>query len=215
MTAPSPIPRHRVRIRFRKAGDLRLISHRDLVRAMERLFRRAGLKLGMSQGFHPKPRMVFPAALALGVVGDNELLDFELAEPLGAAEIETRLTAHAPAGLDILSVECVPADAKKTRVRAMSFEIAVPAERRAAVAARLADFLSQTTYIAAREDGSHPVDVRPSVEELSLTEDRLRMRLLVNDQGGARPRALLAALGIDDLPQEGIYLTRTQVEFAS
>ena len=52
--------RQRVRIRFRKQGDLRLIGHRDLVRCLERLFRRAGLPLGMSEGFHPKPRMSFP-----------------------------------------------------------------------------------------------------------------------------------------------------------
>ena len=34
--------RQRVRIRFAKQGDLRLIGHRDLMRTWERLFRRAG-----------------------------------------------------------------------------------------------------------------------------------------------------------------------------
>ena len=61
--------RQRVRIRFRKSGDLRLIGHRDLVRAWERAFRRAALPLGMSEGFHPKPRMSIPAALGLGIEG--------------------------------------------------------------------------------------------------------------------------------------------------
>ena len=58
--------RQRVRIRFPKQDDLRLISHRDLMRAWERLFRRAGVALSMSEGFHPKPRMSFPSALAVG-----------------------------------------------------------------------------------------------------------------------------------------------------
>ena len=39
----------RVRIRFRKEGDLRLISHRDLLRLFERLFRRG--KLRFPNGF--------------------------------------------------------------------------------------------------------------------------------------------------------------------
>ncbi|HBO42708.1 MAG TPA: hypothetical protein DD670_01970 [Planctomycetaceae bacterium] len=68
-TRAEPPVRQRVRIRFSKQGDLRLIGHRDLVRVMERLFRRAELPLGMSQGFHPKPRMSFPTALALGIGG--------------------------------------------------------------------------------------------------------------------------------------------------
>ena len=60
---------HRIRIRFTKKGDLRLLSHRDLVRAFERLFRRVGVELAMSQGFHPRPLMTFPDALALGIAG--------------------------------------------------------------------------------------------------------------------------------------------------
>ena len=70
--------RHRVRIWFRKAGDLRFISHRDLVRTWERIFRRAELQLSRSEGFHPKPRMSFPAALAVGIAGTHELVEIEL-----------------------------------------------------------------------------------------------------------------------------------------
>ena len=72
--------RQRVRIHFQKVGDLRWISHRDLVRVFERIFRRAGLKLSMSEGFHPKARMSFPSALALGIAGQDEVMDVELAE---------------------------------------------------------------------------------------------------------------------------------------
>ena len=62
--------RRRIRIRFRKIDDVRQISHLDLIRTMERLFRRAGLQLGMSEGFHPKPRMSFPSALNVGQNSD-------------------------------------------------------------------------------------------------------------------------------------------------
>ncbi len=67
--------RQKLRIRFRKTGDLRLISHRDLARAFERLFRRADLPLAMSQGFHPHARINFPSALALGIQGEDEVVE--------------------------------------------------------------------------------------------------------------------------------------------
>ena len=90
--------RQRVRIRFRKQGDLRFVGHRDLVRSLERLFRRAGLALGMSQGFHPKPKMSFPSALAVGIEGLDEVMELELAEPQSAEELLSRLCGRRGAG---------------------------------------------------------------------------------------------------------------------
>ena len=96
--------RQRVRIRFRKEGDLRLIGHRDLVRTFERWFRRAGLRLSMSEGFHPKPRISFPAPLGVGIEGADEVMEFDLAEWVHPAEIEAKLTANLPAGIAFTSL---------------------------------------------------------------------------------------------------------------
>src|SRR5256885_1532866 len=40
---PGAMPLDKVRIRFRKSGDLRLVSHLDLIRSFERMLRRAAL----------------------------------------------------------------------------------------------------------------------------------------------------------------------------
>ena len=65
--------RVRVRMRFRKQDELRLISHHDLLRTFERWLRRAGLPLRRSEGFHPKPKLSFPLAMALGIAGLDEV----------------------------------------------------------------------------------------------------------------------------------------------
>src|SRR5687768_8295132 len=105
--------RQRIRIRFRKEGDLRLISHRDLLRTLERLFRRADLPLGMSEGFHPKPRMSFPSALAVGIEGTNEVMELELCQERTAEQVLEVLTPHLPPGLTINTLEVLPPGAKK------------------------------------------------------------------------------------------------------
>ncbi len=46
----------KVRLRFAKCGDLRLISHRDIMRCLERMLRRAGIPIAFTQGFNPGPR---------------------------------------------------------------------------------------------------------------------------------------------------------------
>ena len=77
---PEAPARCKFRVRFRKAGDLRLVSHHDLMHVFERMFRRADLPLRATQGFNPRPRMWFALSLALGVAGLNEVLEFEIAD---------------------------------------------------------------------------------------------------------------------------------------
>ena len=119
--------RLRVRIRFCKQEDLRWIGHRDLMRCLERIFRRAALPLGMSEGFHPKPRMTFPLPWRSESPGRDEVMEFELAETLSAEEIRVRLAPQCPAGWRLRSVEVLPPEAKKAHVHSATYEAPIPA----------------------------------------------------------------------------------------
>jgi radical SAM-linked protein len=212
---PDSMSRQRVRIRFAKQGDLRLISHRDLMRVWERLFRRAGLVLAMTEGFHPKPKMMFPSALAVGIEGLDETLEIELAESHETQRLAELMQAHAPGGLVIHSVEPLEGG-RKTKLTGMTFTVEVPAERRAALAVRAVWLLSQTEYPILREGRSAPLDLRRLIDELALDDDgTLRFRLRVDSDGSARPRDVLAALELGDLEAEGTVLRRSAVELTS
>src|SRR5688500_15940112 len=94
----------KVRVRFRKAGPARFLSHHDLLRAFERMLRRAQLPYKSTEGFHPKPKMSFPSALGLGIVGHDEAFEVELAEELPVDEVERRLAAQMLPGMAVLTV---------------------------------------------------------------------------------------------------------------
>src|SRR5262249_33981034 len=94
----SGMVRDKVRIRFRKGGDLRLVSHHDLMRCFERMLRRAQIPFHSSEGFNPKPRTVFALSLALGIVGCEEVVELELDAEAPPDEIQQRLTRQAPPG---------------------------------------------------------------------------------------------------------------------
>src|SRR5262245_6944699 len=138
---PSPPgPRDKVRIRFKKGGSLRLLSHHDLLRTFERMLRRAALPFSCSQGFNPRPRLVFALSLPLGVVGLAEVVELELAEPVEPAAVHARLAGQTPPGLDILAVQRIP-PRTAARVRGLSYAVAVPPERAAEAQRRLAELL--------------------------------------------------------------------------
>jgi radical SAM-linked protein len=206
----------RVRIRFGKEGDLRFISHRDLVRAMERMFRRAQLLLAMTQGFHPRPLMTFPAALALGVEARHEVAELVLAEPMEADEIQRRLVATAPPGLVIHSVEIRAVHEPKSNVDAAWYELNIPACRREVVAAAVSEFLDRQSWVVQRKDQAARHDFRQAVLGLELTNGVLRMQLRAAQQAAApRPQELLEALGLGDWQSAGLSLVRADVELAT
>jgi radical SAM-linked protein len=159
--------------------------------------------------------MNFPSALAVGIAGDNELLEVELSEAWSAERLSQAIAEQAPPGLQIRRVEVVPEGQKKAQVARVVFATDVPEARRPAAAARIAGFLAESTHSIEREGRSAPLDLRPLVEDMSLVEGSLTMQLRVDREGSARPREVLAAVGLDDLELEGYHLTRTQVEIAS
>jgi radical SAM-linked protein len=202
--------RQRARIRFCKQGDLRLIGHRDLARTIQRAFRRAEIHLGMSQGFHPKPRMSFPSALAVGVAGLQEVMEVELAEPYTALQIQERLALHPVPGLTLRCVEILPPGTPKARVRSTSWEIPVPPARLAETASRIDRLTANPDGLP--RDGSEAPQPRRGLEELTLCRGVLQMRLRAGPGRIAGPRDVLAALGLCDLEQGVHRLTRTMVE---
>jgi radical SAM-linked protein len=119
---------HRYRFAFQKLGPAALLGHLDLIRALARVFRRAGLPVAYSQGFHPKPDMTFSPALSLGVIGLGEYLDVKLGCEADAAALCPALTAAAPQGLVFTNgVRLGPEDAGITKVIARArYLIVVP-----------------------------------------------------------------------------------------
>ncbi|MEM9825255.1 MAG: TIGR03936 family radical SAM-associated protein [Planctomycetota bacterium] len=125
---PEQQGRHRYRIRFSKTGLLRWISHRDLARLWERIGRRAELDFSMTEGFHPKPRISFPSALALGVESDDEVVELELRVAMPVAELTRRLVDDRQPGLGIRQVALLPPGFGKAQVQSLEYEILLPAD---------------------------------------------------------------------------------------
>ncbi len=190
------------------------------MRSLERLFRRAGLSLGMSEGYRPKPRMNFPLALAVGIEGRREVMELELNEAPPADELLARLQPQALPGLRFESLEVLSPGSPAARLRAAravsaSYRMAIPLSRLPGLDDQVQRLLSASTLPIRRPNRSAPIDLRASLLALALGEGSLEMRLKTDPGGSAGPRDVLAALGLEDLEHEGIALTRTDVEIDS
>ena len=104
--------RQRFRVWFGKQGDMRLVSHLDLVRLFDRVVRRASLPVAYTNGFHPSPRISIANALTLGATSTGEIIDFELKEILDLEDFRQRLTEQLPLDIPVIKVEEVPVKSK-------------------------------------------------------------------------------------------------------
>lgn len=204
--------RNRVRIRYRKDGDLRWLGHQDLVRVWDRLLRRADVRPAMTEGFHKRPRMNFPSALAVGIAGLDEVVELELRDERRPTELSAALDAHAPPGLSIVGVEPLPEGARFSQPASAVYEIRLPDERIAAVVAQLERLRPSVDAAHAGASGVEPLPA--TVRSLDVIDGVLRMDLRLGEAGAVRPRELLARLGLDDLEATGALLMRTRVEVA-
>jgi radical SAM-linked protein len=207
-----PVRRFKVRIRFRKGGDLRLVSHHDLMHVFERMLRRADLPVHLSQGFHPKASLVFAQSLALGIVGCQEVAELELDQPLSAEEVHDRLARQSPPGLEILSVAPIPGKTK-AHVRRAGYRVAVPQERSAELPERIAALLAAPDlWVERARPQPRRLDLRPYISELHLADRHLNMMLWVTPNGAARPEEILHLLGLADVVDAGAVIERTKLE---
>ena len=204
--------RIRYRIRFAKSGLLRWISHRDLASLWERLLRRAALRLSMTEGFHPKPRVAFASALALGVEGANEVVEIELAEILTPTELLDRLCNDNQPGLTIHSVCRLPDGFGKAQLLRGIYKISGPQNAdETAITESIQQLFAGETVSVERKKKNITMNVREHISELKFEAGTLHLSLEATEAASLKPGDILDLLGLDDWIEQGASIVRTDV----
>lgn len=93
-----------IRIKFAKTGKLRFISHLDLSRTMTSAFLRAGIPIWYTQGFNPRPKLVFALTVSVGAESVAEYLDIRITREMSEIDLKRRLQKALTSDLEILEV---------------------------------------------------------------------------------------------------------------
>ncbi len=207
----------RYRLRYTKLGRVAYLGHLDLVRHLPRIFRRAGLELFYSLGFHPKPELSFGPALGLGIPSLGELLDVTLVDDVDADDLRRRLARVSLDGIQILSVVRLGDNDRALGRVIGETEYAARLPAGADVAAAIARAAGDEPLLVRREsdrdDGkglARTTDVRRSLRSVEAIDpveaerlralldwpdgELLRFRVAVSHEGSARPVEVVTAL---------------------
>ena len=168
-----------IRFRFKKTGSLQYVSHLDLVRTMHKIVVRSRLPLKYTEGFNPKPKMVFAAPLSIGTESLCEFLDLRLSERVDESVALEALNRNMTE--EMQAVEAYYPDTKFTDLRWLSYTVSMKT-------AGASDELCERINAALSSDvieiekktksGIKPVNIRPLIKSADAFFDGEEIRIV-------------------------------------
>ncbi len=195
--------------RYRKAEQVRWISHLDLKRTLERAMRRAALPLELTKGYNPHPKLSLGPPLPLGATGEAELLALHLRESMDPGELKERLNRQLPPGLEVVEAWILPGHRKKEtfgNVDVADYRIVVSNGMDGEELGDRVRRLMESESLPIRRGGDRPereVDVRPHILSLEIAREEpheieLHALLKTGSHGGVRPQEVVSLLKLDE-----------------
>ncbi len=166
----------KIRLKFKKVGEMRFLSHLELMHLFYRASKRADLPLCFSEGFHPMPRIIFATALPVGMESLTEIVDIECDGKVVPRDVLERLNETLPPGVEILDAEEVPRFFHLSSLshpsvywipldHFLSKEEALPKIKKA--------LDEKEFFIHQERDGKkRSVDIRPLIEKIEVKEKK-------------------------------------------
>ncbi len=207
-----------LRFKMKKLGSLQYISHLDLVRTMHKVIVRARLPLWYTEGFNPKPKMVFAAPLSIGTESVCEFMDIRLNEYIDPQEAMNRLNANMTDEMQV--IEAYYPETKFTDLKWMSYTITVSSPAVSEALCRKANELFFLPEIPVQKKNSDAVmNIKPLVKSASaeITDTGLVVNAILSADPSAflNPEYLVNALrshteilSSSDLMSEGYTVMR-------
>ena len=208
----------KLRLRFEKSGRAVYISHLDLMRTMQRAFKRAGCALKHSEGFNPHPILSILLPLSVGVSSVCELMDFQLTEAEDLSALPEKLTAVMPEGIRVL--EAYPAERKVRELKwlrisgTLEYDTADVGKMREG----LQRFFAQESIVIRKKTkrGEGESDIAPAIRSIGFTEGTgcvLLSAVISAQEPTLNPDHLIAALRqrAEELAPDFAEFTRLEV----
>lgn len=161
-----------IRFQFERDEELKFIGHLDILRLFERAFKRSGLPVTHSQGFNPRPQIVFAQPMPLGLTSSGEFADVEINGDFYPVDFMRRLNSSLPPGLQLIDAkERINKSNLMAIIEAARYKIAFSFEEQHIpnINVLVEKVLSKDAMnvIKKTKSGEKEINIRPLIYELS------------------------------------------------
>ena len=191
------------RIKYRKGQQVRFLSHLDMIRLLERAFRRAGVPLAYTEGFNPHPKIAYGPPLATGFTSDAEYLDLQYRRET-KVDIGKAVASALPNGVELLEIKALYGKgmALNALINRADYEIRFPRSCKLGhFSGTITKLLGEQKIIVERVKGDtiRTVDIRPFIRDVKYVEQVLHIATKLNNGQTVRIEEILGLLfDVDD-----------------
>lgn len=89
-------------IKYTKGDDIKYVAHLDLMRTIQRAFKRSSLPVDYSKGFNPHMKLSIAQPLSVGVYSDGEYLDIDFTEEVEVSKIINSFNTYSTKDIRLL-----------------------------------------------------------------------------------------------------------------
>lgn len=193
-------PRHRLFFRFSVEGDVRFISHHDMMRLFRRACARADLPVRFSQGFNPQPKIMLPLPRPVGIASTAEAVVIEFDQSIEPADALVRLRAEMPGGIELTAVRPF-AHGEKPAPDQVDYRLELDQHNVPDLSRRIQGIMDADTLYIDRvnpKDGTaRTIDVRPYLVAMSPADAAVEFTIRVTGEGSVRPAEVAGLFGFD------------------
>ena len=197
----------KIRVKFTKTGRLKFISHLDINRTMKSALLRAKMPMWYSEGFNPRPKVVFALPLSLGVESVCEYMDIRLVERIDfdtMKETFRRTVTDEMAIIDIYEPETKLTDIGFAEYK-FEFDEEIDGEK----------LKSPIVIMKRSKSGDKEVDIQPLVKRYEIDGNVMTAVLQADSENYLSPDYLAKALttGGYDICRINIYMSDGETLF--
>ena len=204
----------KIRVKFRKNGEMKFIGHLDLMRYFQKAIRRANINVRYSEGFSPHMIMSFAAPLGVGLTSDGEYLDIEIEGACSSASAVQALNRVMAEGMEIISFRRIPegkASNAMSLVAAADYEVRFRKgyEHKEGWEERLDAFFAQKAIpvVKKTKKSEREIDIRPLIYQAERRKDTIFLRLSAGSADNLKPELVMEAFAA----YEGISLSESDL----
>lgn len=209
----------KIRIKFRKYGNLKFIGHLDVQRFFQKAVRRAGIDVAYTTGFSPHQIMSFAAPLGVGLESNGEYMDIEVNTFSNCQDIVTRLNQACVEGIEVLSAVVLPKEAGNAMasVAVAGYTVRFREGREPAFdwQNKITSFYKKESIPVTKETkkGTMEIDLKEGLYALELRGSALYMLLNASSAGNIKPQMVIEAFLADyqdTLKENALLITREE-----
>ncbi len=201
----------KLQVIYSKSKEAIYMSHLDIVKVFEEALSRADIPVAYSNGFNPRPELVFAHPLSVGIESTGEVVEIILTEYIETSYFIKQMNRVLPNGITVLSAEYVNLNAKNimSRVYAATYIIELVYNKeifkdktkreiediKKGYIDKLNEYLEQKNILVLKKSKNRMerIDIKPQIIMYEFTLDNsLEISVLAGSNANLKPDTIMA-----------------------